>query len=546
MPSRALVARCAVLCLGIPSALVGQGAREWAAPQPPCDIKAGFFRITTAIVNLKSAVEHPMTRERMLDGAKEVLVRSITNDKQDKNPAAWYYLGRYYVEVGDGAGADSAFQRAVGLAPQCTQDIDSYRERVWVDVINAGLRSWQENKLDSAKTLLRQAAALRPSHPRAHLALGQIYATENKIDSAAASLSQAAAAAGNDTAFAEQKKDALGTAARLHVRRLQGDTTVQRWQRTRFSRDSVQRQLASDSIVLARIGASSASRRARGARLAPADQQAFARDSSARARAVADRRAALAARASAVASDSSAAHPAYDPAIRAFRAYLQAYPEATDAVPGLANLYYQSGRLAEASAAFDSIYPAGRKLDPDVLVEAGRGAVRANVPAIGSVLIGRALSQRPYHRDALADLGGAYQMLRDSAHLLPVAQRLQAIDPLNRTTLRLLAAGWDLRGQRDSAQKYKALADGGLQVEIAISSLDADSGSGAYTLRGVASNAGTTPSSVQRLTFELLDVMGNVQVTQSVEVPSLPPQGSRDIVVRVPGTALVAWRYRPS
>lgn len=521
---------------------MGQGG--WVPPQPPCDLKAGHFRVTSAIVDLRSAATKPNTRDQMLKATRDVLTRAITGDKQDKNPAAWYYLGRYYVEMRDAAGADSAFRRAVELAPDCRQDIELYREKLWVDVINAGLRNWQEHKLDSAKTLLRQASVLRPNHPRAHLALGQIYAMENKIDSAAASLSQAAAAAGNDTAFAEQKKDALGTAARLHVRRLQGDTTVQRWQRTRFSRDSVQRQLASDSIVLARLDASSASRRARGARLAPADQRAFARDSSARARAVADRRATLAARASAVASDSSAAHPAYDPAIRAFRAYLQAYPEATDAVPGLANLYYQSGRLAEASAAFDSIYPAGRKLDPDVLVEAGRGAVRANVPAIGSVLIGRALTQRPYNRDALADLGSAYQMLRDSAHLLPVAQQLQAIDPLNRTTLRLLAAGWDLRGKRDSAQKYKDLADGGLQVEISVSSLDADSTG--YTLRGVASNAGSTGSSVQRLTFEFLDAMGNVQVTQSVEVPPIPPQGSRDIELHVPGTALVAWRYRPS
>jgi hypothetical protein len=119
-----------------------------------------------------------------------------------------------------------------------------------------------------------------------------------------------------------------------------------------------------------------------------------------------------------------------------------------------------------------------------------------------------------------------------------------AVDPLNRVSLRLLSAGWDLRGRRDSAQKYRDLADGGLLVEISISRLDADSGG--YTLRGVASNSGNTGSAVQRLTFEFLDAVGNVQVTQSVEVPPLPPQGSRDIELHVPGTALVAWRYRSS
>jgi len=541
MPSRTLF-------LGLLSALVpgalGAQARSWVAPQPPCDIKAGHFRVNSAIVDLQSAATKPNTRDRMLDAARDVLTRSITADGQDKNPAVWYYFGRYYVEVKDGAGADSAFRKALALAPQCQADIDGYREQLWSDVLQNGLRTWQENKLDSAKMLLRQAAGLRPNHPRALLALGQIYAAENKIDSASVALSKAAAAAGNDTAFAEQKKEALGTAARLYVGKLQSDTTAQRWQRSRFSRDSLQRLLAVDSSVMVRIEASSASRKARGARLAPADQQSFARDSSARAKAVADRRTALAARAPAVASDSAAAASVYDPVIRSFRTYLEAYPDATDAVAGLANLYYQSGRQAEASAAFEAIYPPGRNIDPDLLIDAGRGALRGNANAAGASLLERGLAKRPYNRDALVDLSNAYQSLRDSVRMLPVVQKLKGVDPLNRTTLRLQAAAWDLKGRRDSAQKYQDLAAGGQAVEIAISSLDADSSG--YTLRGSATNAGSVPSPVQRLTFEFVDTNGNVQVTQAVEIPQLAPQGSRDLEIRVRGTALVAWRYRPS
>src|SRR4051812_26930680 len=433
--------------------LAMQGPHEWVPPQPPCDVKAGHFRVTSAIVDLQNAATKLNARERLLQDAKDVLTHAITLDKQDKNPGAWYYFGRYYVETKDAAGADSAFQRAVALAPQCKDDIDRYREILWVDAVNAGLSDWQENKLDSAKLLLRQAAALRPAHPRAFLALGQIYESESKLDSAATYLSLAATAAGSDTAFAAQKKDALAASARLNIRRLQNDPAVQRWQHTRFSRDSAQRLLTNDSTVLARVQASSASRRARGARLAPADQQSFSRDSTARARAVADRRAALAAGAAQVASDSSAAAPVFDPAIKAYPAYLEAYPEATDAVPRLATLFVQNGRVSEANAAFDAIYPTDRKTDPEVVIEAGKGAMRANAFAVGTRLLERAVTQRPYDRDALTDLANGYQALRDSAHLLPVAQRLQAIDPLNRTTLRLISAGWDLRGRRDSAQK---------------------------------------------------------------------------------------------
>ena len=541
MPSRAAIT---VIFACVIASSLGAQARGWVPPQAPCDIKPGFFRINSAVVDLQSAATQPRTRDNMLHQAQDVLVRSITGDAQDKNPAAWYYLGRYYTEMHDAAGADSAFRRALQLAPQCQQDIDGYRAELWTDVVQAGLRTWQENKLDSAKLLLRQAIALRPNNPRAPLALGQIYASENNVDSASAVLTQAAAAAGNDTAYASMKKDALSTTVRLQLERLQRDPAVQRWQGDRVSRDSVQRLIANDSSVLARMQASSASRRARGARLAPPDQQAFSRDSTARARAVADRRAALATQATTAAADSTAAQAAYDPVIKAFQSYLAAYPDATDAVPGLASLYYQSGRLSDAAAAFDAIYPAGRATDPDVLLEAGKGAIRGNAFAAGAALLERALAQRPANRDGLMSLANAYLALRDSARLLGAAQRLAAVDPMNRATLRLVAAGFDLRGRRDSAQKYQDLANGGMQVELSIDGLSSDSSG--YTLTGTASNAGTTTSPVQRVTFEFLDAQGHVQVSQSVEIAPLPPQGSKPIQIHVPGTALVAWRYKRS
>src|SRR5882672_3172161 len=443
MPSRSAVLVLAALGGAIPLA----AQQTWTPPQPPCDLKAGHFRVNSAIVDLRSAAQQPITRDRMLQQTLDVLTRTITGDGQDKNPAAWYYLGRYYVEVGDAGGADSAFDRAEALAPQCRQDIDGYRQRLWTDVVNAGLRNWQENRPDSAVRLLRQAGALRPSQPRAFFALGQLYASQDQLDSAARYLTQGAELAGNDPAFAESKKDALGNVARLALRRVQGDPAAQRWQHTRYGRDSIQRLLAVDSIVLARIEASAASRRARGARLAPADQQAFARDSGQRAHGVAERRSVLGAQAAQVAADSAAAQPAFEPTIVAFRGYLTAYPDVADAVTALASLYYQSGRAHAAEAAFDAIYPAGGSSDAGVLIEAGRGALRANLFIVGTKLLSRGLERRPYDRDGLLDLANGYMALRDSARLLPTAQRLAAVDPLNRTTLRMLAAGWDLRAR---------------------------------------------------------------------------------------------------
>ena len=532
MPSRSAV--LVLAALGGTTPLLGQA---WTPPQPPCDIKAGHFRVNSAIVNLKTAAEKPNTKDHMLRQTLDVLTRAITGDAQGKNPAAWYYLGRYYVEMGDAGGADSSFDRAEELAPQCRQDIATYRLALWRDVVAAGLRNWQENRTDSAKRLLGQAGGLRPDQPRPFFALGQLYLSQEQLDSAAHYLTKAAALAGSDTAFAESKKDALGSVARLSLRRVQSDPVAQRWQHTRFGRDSVQRLLAVDSIVLGRIETSAASRRARGARLAPADQQAFARDSGARAQGVTERRTALAARAAQIAADSAAAQPVFEPAIQAFRGYLATYPDATDAVTSLASLYYQSGRAKDAEAAFDAI-------SPDVLMEAGQAVLRANLFVVAAKLLTRALERRPYDRDGLVDLANAYLALRDSTRLLATAQRLAAVDPLNRATLRLLAAGWDLRVRRDSAQKYKDLADGGLQVEIGVTTFLADSGS--FTLSGIASNGSGTSSVAQRVTFEFLDAQGSVRTTQTIDIPPLPPQGTQPLELHVPGRDLTAWRYRRS
>ena len=85
MPSR-----CAVLVLAALGGAIRLAAQQtWTPPQPPCDLKAGHFRVNSAIVDLRSAAQQPITRDRMLQQTLDVLTRTITGDGQDKNPAAW-------------------------------------------------------------------------------------------------------------------------------------------------------------------------------------------------------------------------------------------------------------------------------------------------------------------------------------------------------------------------------------------------------------------------------------------------------------------------
>ncbi|HKE92511.1 MAG TPA: hypothetical protein VKB45_19420, partial [Gemmatimonadales bacterium] len=129
--------------LSLGAAGLGAQARTWVEPKPPCDIKPGFFRLNSAIVDLQHATQQPQMRDHLLGQAQDVLLRSIRDDKQDKNPAAWYYLGRYYVEKSDAMGADTAFAKAVALAPQCTADIATYTTPLAQATLNQGLTLWQ-------------------------------------------------------------------------------------------------------------------------------------------------------------------------------------------------------------------------------------------------------------------------------------------------------------------------------------------------------------------------------------------------------------------
>src|SRR5207247_557695 len=185
-----------------------------------------------------------------------------------------YYLGRYYFEVNDAAGADSAFARAVALAPQCRQDVASYRQRLWATTLNAGLAAWQAGKEDST-ALFRLAAQLEPANPKAFVALAGLFAGKDNYDSALVYYRRTAEAAGNDTAFAKDRKEALANAARMLVGRALNDPAAQHYGRLRASVDSIDRALENDSTTLARLVASTQSSKAPARKLAPARHSSF-------------------------------------------------------------------------------------------------------------------------------------------------------------------------------------------------------------------------------------------------------------------------------
>lgn len=185
------------------SLLVGTGAAPVVAQQPAvnvrvvqglpsryvppdCGLKAGHFKVSSGATYLKTGIETgvPSNRARALATGQKVILEAIEKNGQDKNPAAWYYLGRLYLQQGDIVGADTAFTKAETLAPKCKPEISKVRYTGWVPLVNAGIDFNKAQNNDSALALFRQANIIYRDKPLAYLNGGIIFANAGQTDSA--------------------------------------------------------------------------------------------------------------------------------------------------------------------------------------------------------------------------------------------------------------------------------------------------------------------------------------------------------------------------
>jgi tetratricopeptide (TPR) repeat protein len=172
-----------------------------------CGIKPGHFKVGSAAGYLKSAIETdvPESKVRILGQGQKVLYEAIQENGQEKNPAAWYYLGRIYLNQGDLYGADSALTKAAQLAPNCTDEINKYRQNPWVALIKAGSKFEDEKNLDSALVLYREAGTIYKNSPVTYYQIAAIMNDKGNPDSAAAYFAKAAAAPANPKDTTEVK-----------------------------------------------------------------------------------------------------------------------------------------------------------------------------------------------------------------------------------------------------------------------------------------------------------------------------------------------------
>jgi tetratricopeptide (TPR) repeat protein len=174
---------------------------------PDCGLKSGHFKVSSGATYLKTGVEAdvPENKQRALENGEKVLLEAMQQNNQSNNPAAWYYLGRIYLQRGDLYGADSALTRAEKLAPACAKEIDGYRQNAWVALIKGGNGFEEQKNVDSALVLYRQAGMIFRKSPIPYYQAAVVFNEQGATDSAAAYYGRAVAAGANTTDTTEKK-----------------------------------------------------------------------------------------------------------------------------------------------------------------------------------------------------------------------------------------------------------------------------------------------------------------------------------------------------
>lgn len=501
-----LVSRMLATAMLIPALAAGQQAPQPHWVPPKCEVKPGNRQVNSALSSLKDAAETRFDdrREKDLQDANRLLTEALTTGGQEQNGAAWYFLARYYVVRNDAAGADSAFRRSVAILPACHEDITYWRRNgLWVAAYNEGVNALNAQQYDSAVAAFRRAILAYPDEPTTFTTLATAYYNAGRSDSAARYFRLAANAmtAPKDSS---SRKDAMFNLANAFYLAKQYDSAAAGYA-------DYLKSWPNDPQALTRLGDV----------LAAGGHQ----DS------------AMAVYRSVIAhGDSIDPLSLINVGVSVYNA-APPWPD-TAAMSATCRNDRRAGRTLTAvqrrtiSASCDSTAIRAMK-DRDA-------AARVNYQ-MAAQSFEAALRRDTLSRDGLFNVANTYLALRDTARMLAAAQRLVTVDPMNRTALRLVAQGWQLRGMGDSALHYVILADSLLPVEISISSFNP--GDSSTSIGGLATNFHETPSQMQKVVFEFFAAGGASVATETLEVPTLDAGGVHPFQVRVAAPGIVAWRY---
>jgi tetratricopeptide (TPR) repeat protein len=386
--------------------------------------------------------------------------------------------------------------------------MDIWRRYVWVPTFNAGIAAWQANNLDSAIASFRRASALLPSEPTGIKYIATLYYNKGKSDSAVVYFRKAANAAAADPKFAQDRKDALYNLGRIQQ-------SLQQLAEAQATYHEYLSLYPNDPEIMAALGG--------------VYMQKAAKDSTYRDSAFAIYRQIIGK------GDSMG--------------YMQLYrvgAEISGSVPEDPDTSVAGGNCRRESRAKRPPMTVARiRAHCDSVTSGMAKAYLANSHeafSLAAQALDASLKLNPQFRETLIFRANTALGLHDSVTALAMSRRLLAVDPMNRTGIKIMAYAQQQNGKIDSALYYYRLGDSLLVGDVAVSQFDStDTG---RDVKGVVTNPRERPNAPYKLVFEFVNVQGQVVATDTVNVAATTPGQGQQFAMKPTGAAIVAWRYR--
>jgi tetratricopeptide (TPR) repeat protein len=238
MSTRALVIAAALTGLAAPLRAQTQYNTRVAlalAPRgkyqaPLCPLKGGDFHSASAGTYLKVASEgftddltnqkSQIDSKKYTDGlGRAVKAASDAIAINPNNAAAWYYLGRSELQLGDLRGADTSLTRLEKLSPECSEEVKGLRQKAWVVLVGPSTDFMKNGQLDSSIAILREANTIARYYPQGYYNLAGSFANmkpQPMVDSAIFYFKISQEKAATDPQFASTYKNATYNMAYLY------------------------------------------------------------------------------------------------------------------------------------------------------------------------------------------------------------------------------------------------------------------------------------------------------------------------------------------
>jgi tetratricopeptide (TPR) repeat protein len=252
----------------------------------------------------------------------------------------------------------------------------------------------------------------------------------------------------------------------------------------------------------------------------------------------------------------------WDSAAVWYEEYRKVVPDDAEAITGLAQVLEGAGRDDDALAYTDTILAYAELVSDVNLFSAGVSLFQADQFERAIAAFSAGLEKNRHYRDGVYNLAQSYFAIanpgdqedgpeptaeeqdrrRDAAeNMLEASQRLLELDPANESSLRLLAAAYQMTGDTAATLDWLERIEA-LRFDVRVESFQRTEG-GAQ-VRGTIRNLKEEETTVPEITFEFLDMNGRVVARETFSGATLASTGSTSFQFNPVGAGLASWRYK--